>query len=274
MVNQSAFIEDEYGLDRFDVAIAWYCYGRLIDSGDILRRLKYRLQFRPASHIEQDPRAALDLEEDEKAREVYHYLIHPEERELTAPWPTFNRVDIVTAWKLYGKTHNRHDLQMWATALDKREKTPPVTWAMLSENARIIYDQLITKATTYQQWRAHMWDRYNIEMPRQWPAERPGISDTIAETLRRSDDNKLPTYAWPGGYTLIATDNHGRTLCMDCANEYLRTRQDGYYYPERLEDYGTYDEGPDMECDECGKIIESSYGDPDAPDDDTEETEH
>ena len=69
-------------------------------------------------------------------------------------------------------------------------------------------------------------------------------------------DETFSPYAWPGGYTIIFLDVENNLYCADCAKK--------AYIMEGIELIaGTYDEGPDMHCDECNAILESSYGDPD-----------
>ena len=72
----------------------------------------------------------------------------------------------------------------------------------------------------------------------------------------RDSDGKYPAFAWPGGYTLVYYSDEGYAYCADCAS------QDDAEPPVTACD--TYDEGPDIYCDGCGCRIESSYGDPDA----------
>jgi hypothetical protein len=78
--------------------------------------------------------------------------------------------------------------------------------------------------------------------------------------LTRTTDGKLPSFAWPGGYPILYLDGHDTVLCAECANE-----ADGD--PDELDDFRPqqwfiYYEGPDYECGECGKMLESAYGDP------------
>lgn len=85
----------------------------------------------------------------------------------------------------------------------------------------------------------------------------------------RDTDGKLPAYAWPGGYPIIYLDGQNSTLCADCATE-SADDPDAYDF-ERPVSGDVYWEGPDMYCDECNKVLESAYGDPDAPDDDDQD---
>jgi len=79
------------------------------------------------------------------------------------------------------------------------------------------------------------------------------------KSFERTSDGKLPAYSWPGGYTLIYLTKGGSWLCADCATKELDT-------PDGVDPVIAGDifwEGPDMTCDECSRVIESSYGDPD-----------
>ncbi len=62
-------------------------------------------------------------------------------------------------------------------------------------------------------------------------------------------------FAWPGGYTMLWSDDHGDVLCAACAKR--RHVLNGEPVTCDL-----YDEGPAMQCDDCGRLIEASYGDP------------
>jgi hypothetical protein len=64
------------------------------------------------------------------------------------------------------------------------------------------------------------------------------------------DDDRLPDFAWPGGYTIAYYTRDGSTLCAECARNKLA----------EVEAADTYDEGPDVQCDGCNATLESSYG--------------
>lgn len=88
-------------------------------------------------------------------------------------------------------------------------------------------------------------------------------------------------YAWPGGYTIVyyyfdERGHAGGIFCAKCAGK-LRDekRFEGEHvditqyhrFHQNLRNViiaETYDEGPTEECSDCGCSIESSYGDPDA----------
>lgn len=40
-------------------------------------------------------------------------------------------------------------------------------------------------------------------------------------SARRDFDDKLPGFAWPGGYPLVYFTGHGEALCRDCATKEL-----------------------------------------------------
>lgn len=66
---------------------------------------------------------------------------------------------------------------------------------------------------------------------------------------------KLPDRTTSLGYAVIYATDFGRNVCDECAKEI----EDDQY--ETLEAYTSYEEGPAIECDECGEMIESDYGD-------------
>lgn len=74
------------------------------------------------------------------------------------------------------------------------------------------------------------------------------------QKLREDNDDKLPAYAWPGGYPICYTDKENSMICPECANK------------EDLEppvtDWFIFYEGASEQCDECYKWISSAYGDP------------
>lgn len=75
------------------------------------------------------------------------------------------------------------------------------------------------------------------------------------ELMRDLDTGKLPSYAWPGGYQMVYLTRDGGCICPDCANKDVDQSQD-------VISGDVYWEGPAMQCDDCGKLIESAYGDP------------
>lgn len=77
--------------------------------------------------------------------------------------------------------------------------------------------------------------------------------------LRDDNEGKLPAYAWPGGYQMIYIDENNDILCPDCANK----PEDEYTV--KIVQWDIFYEGAPEECADCGKMIESAYGDPDEP---------
>src|SRR6185437_8383245 len=61
----------------------------------------------------------------------------------------------------------------------------------------------------------------------------------------------LPSFTPFGLYTLIYVEKDGSEVCGKCANDTEKTLP--------IVDYGTYDEGPTIQCAECNDDIESSY---------------
>jgi hypothetical protein len=86
--------------------------------------------------------------------------------------------------------------------------------------------------------------------------------------LYADNKGKLPSYAWPGGYTLFYVTANGDELCAECA-----TREIEYWLRELVdwpEDtvyacdppiaygaYGSTDDYPehDVRCDDCNAVI-------------------
>ena len=91
---------------------------------------------------------------------------------------------------------------------------------------------------------------------------------TLAELKRRARQSEIPLwrelrqffmeFAWPGGYTIIYSDECD-VLCHRCAIRVFL--HNGQIWA------GTYDEGPIEHCAGCGKeILASTLHDPDDPD--------
>ena len=71
--------------------------------------------------------------------------------------------------------------------------------------------------------------------------------------------NKVTRFAWPGGYPVFYAVADGGVLCPDCVNENLNQCCDP-------EDRGWFVTGhdfnwedPHLQCDHCGRRIESAY---------------
>lgn len=69
-----------------------------------------------------------------------------------------------------------------------------------------------------------------------------------------NDNEKLPAYAWPGGYPIIYLTADGDVLCAACASADRAS----------VRGHSIHWEGAAEQCVECHAEIESAYGDPDA----------
>ena len=77
------------------------------------------------------------------------------------------------------------------------------------------------------------------------------ITDNMKQYLQ--EDGSLPAYAWPGGYPLYYLDKEDNVLCPDCAN-------DNDQFNEPIICPGINWEDMGLNCDHCGKHIDSAYG--------------
>ena len=68
-------------------------------------------------------------------------------------------------------------------------------------------------------------------------------------------NERLPTYSFPGGYSILYLTKGGDVLCSDCANDDDE--------PTELTSFVRW-EGADIECAECNATLASDYGDPEA----------
>jgi hypothetical protein len=80
----------------------------------------------------------------------------------------------------------------------------------------------------------------------------------------RNSDNKLPAYAWPGGYPIIYIDGENSILCADCATKCADS--DEWRDSLKPVDCDVFYEGAPEHCEQCNKEIESAYGDPESED--------
>lgn len=79
------------------------------------------------------------------------------------------------------------------------------------------------------------------------------VSDKLVKKFGLdSPRSPFPLVAWPGCYPMFYIDAECGELCPDCANK-LR---------DQVVDGDVFWEGPAMNCQECGRMIESAYGDP------------
>lgn len=80
--------------------------------------------------------------------------------------------------------------------------------------------------------------------------------------LKPLNRQHLPAYAWPGGYPILYLTAGGCDLCADCATKALYLLDDEPDPPVACD---VYWEGPPLNCDDCGREVQSAYGDPDDP---------
>lgn len=80
-----------------------------------------------------------------------------------------------------------------------------------------------------------------------------------ATNMQRNDDGTLPAHAWPGCYPLAYLTESGLTVCPTCAN-------DSDTSDPVVAQFVRW-EGSVEPCDDCGRDMESAYGDPDVVDD-------
>ncbi len=74
--------------------------------------------------------------------------------------------------------------------------------------------------------------------------------------------DKLPEFAWPGGYPLYYRDDEGDVLCAECANELMMEalqsqNKDEFVKPQLTPDVNYEDQ--DLFCDVCSKYIPPAY---------------
>lgn len=75
------------------------------------------------------------------------------------------------------------------------------------------------------------------------------------QLMREFEEIQFDWHAWPGMYPLVYFCDDGDALCAHCAK-----------HPDFVLDIVSVDphlEGPAIQCDHCGRWIESAYGDPD-----------
>lgn len=73
---------------------------------------------------------------------------------------------------------------------------------------------------------------------------------------------QLPSAVY-GCYSVIYLLEHeDKVMCAECASKQWH---ENAFSPEYTDDivYSCYDEGPTIYCEDCGREIESQYGDPD-----------
>jgi hypothetical protein len=80
--------------------------------------------------------------------------------------------------------------------------------------------------------------------------------------IGKDEDGKYQTYAWPGGYPVFHLCADGGVLCPACANDATNPVHEGNQYDKQWQivasDINWEDDA--LQCDHCGKLIESAYG--------------
>ena len=71
----------------------------------------------------------------------------------------------------------------------------------------------------------------------------------------RVQNELFPSYAWPGGYTIVYVDRSGQAVCPKCA--FADAIGGNYFGPHTADIYW---EGEDLYCNECSAVMESAYG--------------
>jgi hypothetical protein len=78
---------------------------------------------------------------------------------------------------------------------------------------------------------------------------------------------KLPKFAWPGGYPLYYIFTDGGFICPDCVNKNISEIDDANRGERRFNSHGgwavdgvevNYEDNA-LRCDHCGERIESAY---------------
>jgi len=84
----------------------------------------------------------------------------------------------------------------------------------------------------------------------------------------RQEDGTFESYAWPGGYQILYQAEDGGILCPECVNteDLVYTEPangKGWDDPQwHLVGYFVNWEGPAEQCDHCGTVFDSEYGEP------------
>ena len=77
-----------------------------------------------------------------------------------------------------------------------------------------------------------------------WIPVKPELINDVTDTL--------PALSYVGFYNLIyLAPPRDDVLCADCATRRFRNGESLVY--------GTYDEGPDLSCQDCGAAIQANY---------------
>jgi len=78
--------------------------------------------------------------------------------------------------------------------------------------------------------------------------------------LKPLNEQHLPFYSEWGAYPIIYLTKDNSVLCADCATRSLYRLAEEF---DPVTDCGPYYEGTPEYCDDCNRIIESAYGNPD-----------
>lgn len=88
---------------------------------------------------------------------------------------------------------------------------------------------------------------------------KPVYAPDIERAAGRRIRGQLPAFTELGAYPLIYFTSGGNTVCASCATATIDDGNDN----DAVTAVDAYYEGPDLQCDECGCVIQSAYGDPD-----------
>jgi hypothetical protein len=94
------------------------------------------------------------------------------------------------------------------------------------------------------------WEPFYDDLP-----TVPYVLARVYEIAGVNPGETLPQYTSPGSYTILYCTKRGECACAACASEWSDSA-------DPIAHAGAFDEGAPEECAECGKAIESSYGDP------------
>lgn len=81
----------------------------------------------------------------------------------------------------------------------------------------------------------------------------PQVETSVYRTVGVEVGGKLPSYSSIGGYAIIYYTRREDPVCGECASKWENDC-------DKIAHAGSYDEGPTLNCTECGCDIESSYG--------------
>jgi len=90
--------------------------------------------------------------------------------------------------------------------------------------------------------------------------DAPKIEKMKEGWSEESNKGRLPAYSFPGGYPLYYITKDGGVLCADCANDDRPANVDEFDAQWYITDAEVNYEDDSLYCDNCGKQIESAYG--------------